>query len=665
MQPTESKTTINVFISYARADQELRKKLEEHLSSLKHSGKITIWQDQEIPLGADWKDQIDTHLDEADLILLLTSSSFIASNYCWNKEVQAALERHKAGTVRVVPIILRPVGWQNTPLGQLQALPAEAKPITLWENEDAAFKNVVDGIQEVVDDLLKGRVDNPISLAPKGRNAPEQPASGGEKPEELPFPRKRRSKGIVGTWSKARSLGYPLLLIIPVVLIASVIIFQPTIGKFVLGLPQTATVTVPPKSTPTTHPTETKTVPSTVMFRIDAAHTGYKPGETKINEGNVGGLHELWKYPIGTGVKEIYASPIVVDGVVYIQSHKGLYAFDASQCRQVPTNCQPLWHHSWESFLAGAGSTVAVANGLVYVGAYSSKIYAFDAAKCRQARGGECVPLWTYKTRGYVFASPTVVNGILYIGSRDHTFYAFDTARCSQAPTTCQPLWSYQTNGEIPSSAAADNSRVYVGSLDSNVYAFDLSCRSGCSPVATYHADGPVFATPALAYGKVYVSSQANKDKPVADNLFNTMFAFSATCRDDCQPLWRATSTGGNAAPAVADGLVYFSQGLLSVFDAFGASCPQQECKPLWVAKAGGYGSPLIANGLVFVTPGAKKVLVYKHEKTCSHLYPGSSNTCNPLWEGSLGEMSLSSPLVEDGVLYFADNDGYLYAYGL
>ena len=98
MLPTEPQISVKVFISYAHADQELRKKLEDHLSPLKYSGKITIWQDQEIPAGANWEDQINTHLNEADLILLLVSSSFIASKYCWNKEVQTALQRHKAGT---------------------------------------------------------------------------------------------------------------------------------------------------------------------------------------------------------------------------------------------------------------------------------------------------------------------------------------------------------------------------------------------------------------------------------------------------------------------------------------------------------------------------------------------------------------------------------------
>ena len=142
--------SIKVFISYAHADQKSRKKLEEQLSPLERSGKITIWKDQEILAGTNWENQINTHLNEADIILLLVSPSFIASNDCWNKEVPEALRRHEAGLARVIPIILKPVCWQNTPLRQLQALPTGAKPVTKWNDLDTAFDDIVQGIDKVL-----------------------------------------------------------------------------------------------------------------------------------------------------------------------------------------------------------------------------------------------------------------------------------------------------------------------------------------------------------------------------------------------------------------------------------------------------------------------------------------------------------------------------------
>ena len=64
-----------------------------------------------------------------------------------------ALQRHEAGTARVIPIILRPCDWQCTLLGKLQALPADAKPVTKWKNQDEVLNNVVQGIRKVVEDL--------------------------------------------------------------------------------------------------------------------------------------------------------------------------------------------------------------------------------------------------------------------------------------------------------------------------------------------------------------------------------------------------------------------------------------------------------------------------------------------------------------------------------
>jgi hypothetical protein len=79
MSPAKAEICAKVFVCYSHDDEALRNRLEQHLSTLIYSGKITIWQDQKIPLGANWEDQINTHLSEADLILLLISASFIAS----------------------------------------------------------------------------------------------------------------------------------------------------------------------------------------------------------------------------------------------------------------------------------------------------------------------------------------------------------------------------------------------------------------------------------------------------------------------------------------------------------------------------------------------------------------------------------------------------------
>ena len=89
--------------------------------------------------------------------MLLVSSDFIASDYCWNTEVKRAMERHESGDACVIPVLLRPVNWKAAPFGKLQALPRDAKPITSWVNRDEALLNVSQGIEAVVDRFATNR----------------------------------------------------------------------------------------------------------------------------------------------------------------------------------------------------------------------------------------------------------------------------------------------------------------------------------------------------------------------------------------------------------------------------------------------------------------------------------------------------------------------------
>ena len=148
-------TAIELFLSYSHKDEDLRKKLETHLMSLQHQNVIRTWHDGKISPGAEWEKEIHANLERAQIILLLISADFIASKYCYGVELSRALERHKAGQACVVPVILRPCDWQSTPIGNLQAVPKEAKPVTLWKNRDEAFADIAAAIRKVSIELSK------------------------------------------------------------------------------------------------------------------------------------------------------------------------------------------------------------------------------------------------------------------------------------------------------------------------------------------------------------------------------------------------------------------------------------------------------------------------------------------------------------------------------
>lgn len=144
--------SVAVFCCYAHEDEELLDKLKRHLSPLQHQELITIWHDRNISAGAIWEEEIKRHLNGAQIILLLISPDFMSSKYCYGIEMQHALARHQSGEAIVIPVILRHTYWQEGPLGDLQALPTDGRPVAsqAW-SQDEAFYTVVLGIRKAIE----------------------------------------------------------------------------------------------------------------------------------------------------------------------------------------------------------------------------------------------------------------------------------------------------------------------------------------------------------------------------------------------------------------------------------------------------------------------------------------------------------------------------------
>lgn len=139
-----------IFISYSHKDEPYREELEKHLIMLKRNGFIQTWTDRKILPGQEWSKEISSELEVAEIILLLISSDFLASDYCFDIEVKQAMKQHEQGVSKVVPIILRPCDWHDAPFGILQGLPKDAKPIKEYTDIDSAFLEVVKGIKKIL-----------------------------------------------------------------------------------------------------------------------------------------------------------------------------------------------------------------------------------------------------------------------------------------------------------------------------------------------------------------------------------------------------------------------------------------------------------------------------------------------------------------------------------
>ncbi len=141
--------SVRLFYSYAHKDEQMRLDLETHLKLLQRQGLIDAWHDRMIPVGTEWKGEIDRNLESTQIILLLVSADFIASDYCYEVEMTRALERHEAKEAVVIPIIIRDVNWDKAPFAKIQGLPKDGLAVTKWSDKDSAWRNVAEGIEKV------------------------------------------------------------------------------------------------------------------------------------------------------------------------------------------------------------------------------------------------------------------------------------------------------------------------------------------------------------------------------------------------------------------------------------------------------------------------------------------------------------------------------------
>ncbi len=185
----ETARPLNVFYSYAHKDAKLRDELGKHLFPLKRQGLMVDWYDRDISAGKEWEQEIEARLNTSDIILLLISSDFLASDYCYGIELKRALERHDAGEARVIPILLKPVDWQGTPFRKLQVLPKKAKAVTKWTNQAEALAEIAKGIREVVSELQDQASLNHSPSSQTASPTPPVPADSSLPPGILsPYP---------------------------------------------------------------------------------------------------------------------------------------------------------------------------------------------------------------------------------------------------------------------------------------------------------------------------------------------------------------------------------------------------------------------------------------------------------------------------------------------
>jgi TIR domain len=164
-------TPIETFICYSSSDHLFYEQLLAHLLPLQQQHILELKYSRKIGMGAEWRHNIDPGIASARLILLLISQDFISSGYTSDSEMQQALKRYERGEVSIIPILVRPALWENTPLRNLPFLPARKQPVSRSPDQDQTLQEIVQGIALACSELQR------VSVVPsKITIAAEQPA---------------------------------------------------------------------------------------------------------------------------------------------------------------------------------------------------------------------------------------------------------------------------------------------------------------------------------------------------------------------------------------------------------------------------------------------------------------------------------------------------------
>lgn len=148
--------------TYAVGDKKLFTHLMSHLAPLKKEYPDLTWCDSNtISAGSDIIQSLTAHLNAAVIIVLLVSPDYLASEHCYTHEMQPVLALAATGAARLIPVLLRPIDQDISPLARYQPLPSNGVPVSHWSHRDDALLEVVKGIRLVLTELADSRMPDP------------------------------------------------------------------------------------------------------------------------------------------------------------------------------------------------------------------------------------------------------------------------------------------------------------------------------------------------------------------------------------------------------------------------------------------------------------------------------------------------------------------------
>jgi outer membrane protein assembly factor BamB len=396
-------------------------------------------------------------------------------------------------------------------------------------------------------------------------------------------------------------------------------------------IPKTATETLSPTVIPMVLPTVSPTA---------------NPVPTTVPTPEV-----VWNYETGAA---IWGTPTINDDTVYFGSDDGkLYAVDAQ-------TGSPRWEFPTQGFVR---SQPAVMGEMVYFTSDDGFLYAVDAQRGTLAWRTDIGNALTPEVRknigtnayDYRQSSPIVVDGEAYVGSLDGNVYALSA-------NTGQVIWTYNTNGKVRATPVLANGTLYVGSWDGYSYALDVNTGQLLwkEPLG-----GAVQSTALVVDGVVYTASREA-----------SVFALDATTG---KTKWEYSYGNGmwvESSPTLVDGILYVGSSGSQIIVGFDSQTGN--VVTTFYSVAFHWGTPVLVNQVLYMGGTSKRMdendgglyrLMLVDGKFASE-FATRKNRAQWLffpvlgWEGAERNLSgvASSPVVQNGILYFGGLDGRLYA---
>ena len=149
-----SDNKINIFISYAHSDEKWLSKLKTHLKVLSKYYTIDYWEDTKLRGGDKWKEEISKAISKANVAILLVSTEFLASDFISNDELPPILRKAQDEGTRILPLIVSPCAYEESELGQFQAINSPDKTLADLGNDMAAIERVYLKLNDCIKGML-------------------------------------------------------------------------------------------------------------------------------------------------------------------------------------------------------------------------------------------------------------------------------------------------------------------------------------------------------------------------------------------------------------------------------------------------------------------------------------------------------------------------------